>query len=197
MIQAVQSRTLKTRARLLDAAREVISETSHGALRVEEVVRRAGVAKGTFFAHFKDKDALMDRLIGARMDALLTELEACPPPSSTADLVRDLTPFIAFMRSERYVFDLILRYSGAAAREEIGPIAATFERFIHLLAPKLAAAPFRKDADPALLAEGVQAFIFNALGLSFCALHSDDPLAGRLESYFDLWLLPPAPAPAG
>ena len=196
MTQPVQTRTLKTRARLLEAAREGISETSHGALRVEEVVRRAGVAKGTFFAHFKDKDALMDRLIGERMDLLLSDLEACPPPQSTADLVRDLGPFVAFMRSERYVFDVILRYSGAAAREEIGPIAATFERFILLLAPKLAAAPFRKDADPAMLAEGIQAFIFNALGLSFCALHSDDPLDGRLEAYFDLWLLPPGGATA-
>ena len=75
MARAVQQRTLKTRARLTDAACQIIAECGYEGLRIEEVVKRAGVAKGTFFAHFHDKDALMDILIGAEIDSYLDRIE--------------------------------------------------------------------------------------------------------------------------
>jgi AcrR family transcriptional regulator len=81
MIRTVQKRTLATRARLIEAATSVVAEKGYEALRVEEVVQRAGVAKGTFFAHFADKDALMDLLIGERIDQFLDELEVALPLS--------------------------------------------------------------------------------------------------------------------
>jgi len=193
MTDAVQPRTLKTRARLVHAAQEVIGETGYGAMRVEEVVRRAGVAKGTFFAHFRDKDALMDRLIGAQISAILDDLATGPPPKTPAKITAALVPLMQFMTSERYVFDVILRYSGAAAREEIGPIAQTFEQFITVVANWIAQGPFRPDAEPAILAEGVQSFAVNAMALHFCALHSDLTVQDRLTPYLDLWLLPPKP----
>ena len=48
----VQARTLKTRAKLLSAATALIAHSGYEALRVEEVVVKAGGAKGTFFSHF-------------------------------------------------------------------------------------------------------------------------------------------------
>ena len=193
MTEAVQARTLKTRARLVDAAKEVIAETGYGALRVEEVVRRAKVAKGTFFAHFSDKDALMDRLIGAQIDIFLDELEAHATPNSPSKITEALLPLMGFMTCERYVFDVILRYSGAAAREEVGPIAMTFERFLKVVSDWIAKGPFRQDAAPDILAEGVQSFAVNAMALHFCALHSDMTVQDRLTPYLELWLLPPSP----
>ncbi len=194
MPDAIQPpRTLKTRARLVTAAEEVIAETGFAALRVDEVVRRAGVAKGTFFAHFRDKDALMDRLIGgARIDAELDRIAALPPPpGSPADITRALMPLMQLMTCERYVFDVILRHSGVAAIEEIGPIAATFERFVTVMAGWIAQGPpFRRDADPAVLAEGgVQAFMIQAMALNYCAINNVRPLEERLTPPFlDLWL---------
>jgi AcrR family transcriptional regulator len=193
MTTAIQPRTLKTRARLVEAAEEVISETGFAAMRVEEVVRRAGVAKGTFFAHFRDKDALMDRLIGARIDAEIDRLAARPTPATVTDIVSALMPIMDLMTCERYVFDVILRHSGAAVVEEIGPIASTFERFVTVLAGWISKGPFRRDADPALLAEGVQAFMFQAMALNFCALNNVRPLEERLTPFLDLWLPPHNP----
>ena len=69
MRKAVQQRTLDTRARLTAVAHELVTDKGFEALRIEEVVAGAGVAKGTFFAHFKDKDELMDLLIGERINA--------------------------------------------------------------------------------------------------------------------------------
>ncbi|WP_095588393.1 TetR/AcrR family transcriptional regulator [Actibacterium ureilyticum] len=190
MNRPIQQRTLKTRARLLEAATEVISEAGYEALRVEQVVQRAGVAKGTFFAHFRDKDALMDQLIGARMDGFLDQIDRLPPPQSVDEIVAALMPLMSFMTCERYVFDLILRYSGAAARADIGPIAMTFERHGQSMARWLSGGPFRSDVSPALLAEGVQAFAIQAMALSFCALHADAPFQARLAEYLRAWLLP-------
>lgn len=190
MARTIQKRTLETRARLIAAAEEIIGEVGFGALRVEEVVARAGTAKGTFFAHFKDKDALMDRIIGARIDAHLDELELIPAPRNVAEMAATLMPLCRFMTCERYVFDVILRYSGAAEVEEIGPIAATFGRQIELLTRWLTAHPYRRDITPDLAAEGVHAFMLQAMATAFCALHNARSLEERLVPYLEAWLLP-------
>ena len=106
MAKALQKRTLETRARLIAAAEAVIDESGYEAMRVEEVVLRAGTAKGTFFAHFKDKDALMELIIGARLDTYLDALETTPAPKTVEALTDALMPLCEFMTSERYVFDL-------------------------------------------------------------------------------------------
>lgn len=190
MVKAVQKRTLKTRARLLAAAEAQIEAAGFEALRVEEVVRAAGVAKGTFFAHFRDKDALMDQLIGARIDAHLDRIESSPRPTSVAELVAALRPLMHFMTCERYVFDVILRHSGAALAEEIGPIANTFGRFDQVLGRWLEKGPFRNDVSPQMLAEGLQAFLIQVMALHFCALHQETRMERRLEDYLRAWLLP-------
>ncbi|WP_197916763.1 TetR/AcrR family transcriptional regulator [Thiosulfatihalobacter marinus] len=190
MARAVQKRRLETRARLVAAAQEVIDAGSFEGLRVEQVVQQAGVAKGTFFAHFPDKDALMDLLIGARMDSILDRMVTSDPPRTAAQVTDALMPLLRFMTCERYVFDVILRHSGAAARAEIGPIATTFGRQIEIMIPWLERGPFRKDVAGDLLAEGIQAFAVQAMALKFCALHNDTDLRARLAQYLDAWLMP-------
>lgn len=185
----VQARTLKTRAKLLDAAREIVANSGYEALRVEEVVLRAGVAKGTFFSHFRDKDALMDQLIGEKINTYLDEIETLPPPQSVDQLVESLLPMAKFMCSERYVFDVILRHSGAAASDEMGPIATTFLRQGAVFGAWLAHGPFRKDVEPDLLAEGIGAFAIQAMALNFCAAHSTIPMRDMLHRYFKAWLI--------
>lgn len=191
MKKPVQKRTLATRAKLIEAARLIIAQKGFGAMRVEEVVQDAAVAKGTFFAHFRDKDALMDLIIGGEIHAQLDELEKQTAPESLAALINLLMPLLRFMTTERYVFDLILRHSGAAAQEEIGPIARSFERFVTVLAPWLCDGPFRKDVPAKILAEGVQAFTVQCMALHFCAINSQVHMSKRLELYLAPWLCPP------
>lgn len=190
MAKAVQARTLKTRAKLLEAATDLVAQSGFEALRVEEVVLKAGVAKGTFFAHFKDKDALMDQLIGARLADILTAIEAGPVPRSATEIVQALRPMIAFATSERYVFDVILRHSGAAGIADIGPIAQTFMQHYHLSLkwvqhPDL---PVRDDISPELVAEGIGAFLMQAASVNFCALHNAVSVEERLIPYLEAWL---------
>lgn len=192
MARAIQKRTLATRARLVAAAEDIIAEAGFEALRVEQVVLKAGTAKGTFFAHFRDKDALMELIIGERIDAYLDELDRCTAPKSVQKLTEALIPVCEFMTCERYVFDVILRHSGAAAVEEIGPIAATFGRQIEILEGWLAGARFRQDISAELQAEGVHAFMLQAMATKFCALHNANSIKDRLRPYLKAWLTPAA-----
>lgn len=191
MKKALQQRSVATRARLLAVADEIVGGAGYGALRVEEVVARAGVAKGTFFAHFQDKDTLMDHLIGARIDTHLDRLAALPAPGDVEALADAMLPLLLFLSSERFVFDVVLRRSGAAAYEEIGPIAATLGRLAELFAGWLPAAPFRLDVAPQILTEGFEALSMQVLALNFCALGKTLPLRERYVAYLRAWLMPP------
>ena len=190
-----QKRTLKTRENLLSATRSLISENGFAGLRVEDVVSRAKVAKGTFFAHFDDKDRLMANLIGEELEKILTGISEDAAPASIAELVEKMMPLYTFMSQDRTVFDLTLRYSGALKVETTEAIALNFghqiELMIRWLKP-MQGKTVRSDIDADLLAEGVQAFAVQAMALKFCALHNTVAVEERLTSYLQAWLKIPS-----
>ena len=51
------------RTNILDAAYELFIEKSFKNTSIDDVVKKAGIAKGTFYLYFKDKHDLMDRII--------------------------------------------------------------------------------------------------------------------------------------
>lgn len=51
-----EPRRLRTRAALLEAGAELLARKPIDAIAVNEIVEAAGVAKGSFFNHFEDKD---------------------------------------------------------------------------------------------------------------------------------------------
>lgn len=72
--------TLET---LLDAGIAVAEREGLAGLSVNRVVAEAGVAKGTFYVHFKDRDAFVDALharFHARVDAAVGAAIADLPP---------------------------------------------------------------------------------------------------------------------
>lgn len=190
MNKPIQKRAIKTHTKLVKAAETVIRESGYGALRVEEVVRRASVAKGTFFAHFRDKDALLEHFIGAEMDAIVNEMDQRSLPGSAREAYIMLVPLIEYMTAERYVFDLILRHSGAAVRDEIGPIAMNFHAQAELFARWATHDNFRKDIPEDQVASGIQAFLLHRMALKFCALSSHASLEDRLMPLLTAWLEP-------
>ena len=130
--------------------------------------------------------------LGERIDQELDRIAAQPPPRNAERMAAALRPLIEFMASERYVFDVILRRSGAAAIEEIGPIATALGRLGGIVDGWLRhpQATFRKDAPVELLAEGVEAFAIQAVALRFCSLRHDEPPNGRFPAYLRAWLAP-------
>jgi AcrR family transcriptional regulator len=63
------------RQAILDAALAVFAEHGYEAARLDEVARRAGMAKGTLYLYFKDKQALFESLIRSAIDPVLERLQ--------------------------------------------------------------------------------------------------------------------------
>src|SRR5689334_18861531 len=58
-----------TRRKIVAAAIELVQEVGWREATVERIAARAGVAKGTFFVHFANKEALVDALVGIQVGA--------------------------------------------------------------------------------------------------------------------------------
>ncbi|WP_341677011.1 helix-turn-helix domain-containing protein [Niveibacterium sp. SC-1] len=59
-----------TRARILEAADQVIRERGAGGMSIAEVARRAGVLKGNVAYYFRTKDALLETVARTRRERL-------------------------------------------------------------------------------------------------------------------------------
>ena len=57
------AKAAETRARIFAAAAELFSKDGYHTTTVEKIAAAAGVAKGTFFVHFKSKDAVIAELV--------------------------------------------------------------------------------------------------------------------------------------
>jgi len=76
---------LKTREALLDAGAALAEEHGLAGVSVNMVVARAGVAKGTFYVHFKDRAAFVDAMharFHERAQAAVEEAVAGMPPGA-------------------------------------------------------------------------------------------------------------------
>lgn len=92
--QTAASRTarpnkLDRRGEILDAAFQVFAAHGYEAARIEEVARRAGIAKGTIYLYFRDKErlfqAVVRNLLPKRPAALMADLQG-----RSADVLRAL-----------------------------------------------------------------------------------------------------------
>ena len=70
-----------------EAAIRVISRKGMAAATMQEIAEEAGVAKGTIYLHFKDKEALFEELIRTAIVPLVTRLGA---PPAAGGSVRDM-----------------------------------------------------------------------------------------------------------
>ena len=61
---------------ILAAALEEFSQSGFAAARLDDVARRADVAKGTIYLYFKDKEALFQELLRAEISPVIAMLEA-------------------------------------------------------------------------------------------------------------------------
>lgn len=75
------SKRMRTRAGLMDAAVHLFARHGFEATSVAEVARLAGLANGTFYSHFRDKDELaasvtlsMAREVVRQLDAAMSEV---------------------------------------------------------------------------------------------------------------------------
>lgn len=82
-ISSRERRAGETRRRIFHAARDLFERQGYSETTVDAIVKKAGVAKGTFFVHFATKDAVVTELVGIQtrkaIEARTTALAADGP----------------------------------------------------------------------------------------------------------------------
>src|SRR6185369_2052861 len=81
-------RAAERRGAIIEAAMDEFIARGFAATRLDDVARRAGVAKGTIYLHFKDKESMFEELIRTAIVPMITRLWGTPPQPGAS--VRDM-----------------------------------------------------------------------------------------------------------
>ncbi|MGO8909794.1 MAG: TetR/AcrR family transcriptional regulator [Bradyrhizobium sp.] len=76
-------RAADRRQAIVEAALEEFVARGFAATRLDDVAKRAGVAKGTIYLHFKDKETLFEELVRTAIVPLINRLTAPPSPDGS------------------------------------------------------------------------------------------------------------------
>ena len=72
-------KSAERRAAIVEAAMDEFLARGFAATRLDDVAKRAGVAKGTLYLHFKDKESMFEELIRTALVPLIDRMAAPPP----------------------------------------------------------------------------------------------------------------------
>ena len=81
-------RAAERRGAIIEAAMDEFIARGFAATRLDDVARRAGVAKGTIYLHFKDKESMFEELIRTAIVPMISRLLGTPPQPGAS--VRDM-----------------------------------------------------------------------------------------------------------
>src|SRR5215212_6819637 len=110
-------RVQRTRALLHDALVSLVHEKSYDDIVVKEILARANVGRSTFYAHYRDKDELLERGIREMLLGDGPSPAACPGGTTDA-VLRFSLPFLRHIEQSRRDGDLPLDPGGSATVHE-------------------------------------------------------------------------------
>ena len=85
---------MRSRKRIVDAARQVFFEQGFERANLDEVARRAGLAKGTIYRHFESKAELYVEILAQNADTFVERMtRVIDPRVPAADQIRHLARF--------------------------------------------------------------------------------------------------------
>jgi AcrR family transcriptional regulator len=104
-------RQSKRREAILTAALEEFSSRGFAAARLDDVARRAGVAKGTIYLYFRDKESLFQELVRTMIGPIVGALEAALadlPARAVAEAIAEMFVREVFGTRRKDVIRLII-----------------------------------------------------------------------------------------
>jgi AcrR family transcriptional regulator len=107
-----EARQSERRAAILAAALEEFSASGFAATRLDDVARRAGVAKGTIYLYFRDKESLFQELVRTMLGPLVETIGGAAmadlPARAVAEAIADLFVREIFGTRRKDVIRLII-----------------------------------------------------------------------------------------
>jgi len=141
---------------IIDAAVEVFAQKGFHQARVSDVARRAGIADGTIYLYFKNKDDLLLSIFEEKMDVLLAALgDALDGVEEPEERIRRFAQHhfdqVRANRSAAEVLQVELRLSNKFLKEyRPEKLWAYLAAFAQIIREGQATGLFRTDIDPFL-----------------------------------------------
>ncbi len=153
------------RERILDAAERIFALRGFFAARVSEIATDAGVADGTIYLYFKNKDDLLISLFESRMERFNQLLaEAIPPSARPIDkLLAQVRTYLTLVYEQPKVAEVLtieLRQSSKIMKEASNP---RFGDLLRTIAAIIAEGQSAGDLDRAIPAPVAARMIFGIL----------------------------------
>jgi TetR/AcrR family transcriptional regulator, cholesterol catabolism regulator len=178
----MSTRSDATKKKLFDAAMELIGERGFTDASVDEIVERAGVAKGTVYYHFAGKAELVEALIADRFLPLAeafrkaAEDNADDPRAAIEAIVRAELEFLSehgsfskLLLTEMWREDRVWRETLVLARRSL------FTVISDVISQGIESGEFRQDIDPEFGASALFGMTAT-VALDWLAFQPDEPL---------------------
>lgn len=147
------SRKMEKYEMILEAALKVIAENGFHGSQVSRIAKEAGVADGTIYLYFKNKEDILISLFQERLGSLVSMFNSSIQETNTADEALRKVCEIHFTELEQnvnlaYVTQIELRQSSLELRKAIGLTVKPYIQLIeHILEKGVQEGTFRADLD--------------------------------------------------
>jgi AcrR family transcriptional regulator len=105
-------RQAQRREAILAAALDEFSARGFAAARLDDVAKRAGVAKGTIYLYFRDKESLFQELVRSMLSPIVGQVEAAPmidlPARTVVEMIAEVFVREVFGTRRQDVIRLII-----------------------------------------------------------------------------------------
>lgn len=178
---------------ILDAALKVIAENGFHGSQVSKIAKEAGVADGTIYLYFKNKEDILISLFQNKLGHLIEMFNESIKSSTSAAAAIHCICSIHFTELEKdvhlaYVTQIELRQSNIELRKAIGEIVKPYFKLIeHILLQGIESKEFRQDLDVKL----ARNLIFGAMDeavSSWLISGSKYSLTGQIDGTVDFFI---------
>jgi AcrR family transcriptional regulator len=102
--------SVQTRGRLLEAAKKVFSEKGFHNTQISHIIDEAGVARGTFYLHFKSKEEIFEELLQEVVEELKDRIKVIELHSDPVEqVVENFERVIEFALQEKELAKIVLQ----------------------------------------------------------------------------------------
>lgn len=189
------ARSAARREAILAAALDEFSARGFEATRLDDVAKRAGIAKGTIYLYFRDKESLFQELIREMLTPLVGTIEAMGaadmPLAQVAGHIADLFMREVYETRRKDVIRLMIsegrRFPKLAEfyyREVLARIIAAVRALLARAAARGEVAPGLVDFPQLIAAPGLIAIIWNGLFEKFEPLDARAMMQTHVELLF-------------
>jgi TetR/AcrR family fatty acid metabolism transcriptional regulator len=150
---------------ILDAALTIFAEHGFHGSQVNKIAKEAGIAGGTVYLYFKNKEDILVHLFQTRLGRMIDRVEQEIHQAPNAIKALEAVCRTHFLNSEQnpqlaYVMQIELRQANLELRKEIGQVVKVYYELIEkIIVRGINEGIFRKDLDPKM----ARSLIFGAM----------------------------------